>query len=308
MPSEASDSNTASKTATPKESPKAESSGLKETPKAEASELKEASQETTANKKLSPAGKRAMQGDYGPVTREPMRDVKTPGPSESQESKSLNSTRQAKSSEGQDPMLNNTKERQAALEGVKEQEGHWIKEQGRASERADMAHLENQGEQVADLNELETNFPLLDVSSNERFQSVKVKSVDAQPAETTVNNYRHDFEKLLDRQKAKKAAVALHEHSADLQAQEAWPSDLRKNASASHIADYIQEKGELAVPDDHVSVVQDNIRQMARDIPERYGLENSKDLDKDIESLVARIKPMGIASTEIGRLQAELRQ
>lgn len=186
----------------------------------------------------------------------------------------------------------------AARQGIEERAGHAIQEEGRAGERASMARLQNGGEIVDDLNRYQESFPLVDVSSDQRMQSIKVKSVDS-PADSKVyDRYRYDFEKLQDLDKSGKAADALQKYGAQL------PSELGANPSHDRLSAYIREKCELGVPDDHVDGVRQNIADMARRVPGRYALDaSSPTLEQDIQKLIERVQPIGIKSSEISRMR-----
>jgi hypothetical protein len=187
---------------------------------------------------------------------------------------------------------------QAAQEGVDEKGGHWIQEQGRAGERASLARLQAGGERVDDLNRHQQNFPLVDVSSDRRIESVKVKGVGENPDKALYDQYRYDFEKLQDPAQTDRAAEALQRTGAQL------PNELGSNPSHEQISRYIQDKGQLAVPDDHVQGVRDNIANMARQVPERYGLSaQSATLEQDIQRLAERVQPIGVTSDDIARMQ-----
>jgi len=192
---------------------------------------------------------------------------------------------------------------QAAREGVEEEEGHWIKEQGRAGERASMARLQAGGEKVTDLNgDHGKSFPLVDVSTDQRIESVKVKGVGEVPDDTLYDRYRYDLEKMQNPDRAAQAADALQKSGAEL------PAELGTNPSRDQISGYIQEKGQLAVPDDHVQGVRDNVSRMAHQVPERYGLDpDSATLEQDIQRLTDRIQPIGVTSDQIAKMQQQVR-
>ena len=185
----------------------------------------------------------------------------------------------------------------AARQGIQEKAGHVIQEEGRAGEKASMARLQNAGEKVDDLNRYQENFPLVDVSTDQRIQSIKVKSVGRPADDSVYDRYRYDFEKLRNAEQAGKAADTLQKHGARL------PTELGPNPSRERIASYIQQKGELAIPDDHVAGTRQNIVDMAHRVPGRYGLDaGSPTLEQDIQKLAERVQPIGITSSEIARM------
>lgn len=193
------------------------------------------------------------------------------------------------------------KVQQAARDGLAEESG-WTKQQGRAGERAAMVLLEARGEQVTDLNRYRKTFALADIATDQRIQSVKVKGVGKKADEALFDNYRRDMEKLLAPGNANQAATELLQTGAPL------PAALGKRPSHEQIARYIRQAGELAVPDDHVPGVRDNLERAARAVPDRYGLSASPaGLEHGIRTLRDRVQPIGVRSDYIDSIQREHR-
>lgn len=139
---------------------------------------------------------------------------------------------------------------------------------------------------------------MVDISTDQRIQSVKVKSVDKPADDRVYTLYRYDFEKLQDAGQASRAADALQKHKARL------PTELGPNPSHERIVTYIQKKGELAIPDDHVAGTRQNIADMARQVPGRYGLDaGSPTLEQDVRKLTERVQPIGVTTSEISRMR-----
>jgi hypothetical protein len=191
----------------------------------------------------------------------------------------------------------------------------WV---GPSGEAAAGATLRLKGHQVADVNKLRSNFPAIDISyagtgakgSMGGFASVKTYGLGTPgPASpSTLEAYAGDLKSMLKTGgpgyapvPAEKAAELLAKPANRklLQDLKAWPRDLRANASKESIAKYINEKGTLMVPDDHVDDLRKFVKQQAMRDPGAYELEPGPNLEADIERLQARIQGMGVTTDQL---------
>jgi hypothetical protein len=192
---------------------------------------------------------------------------------------------------------------------------------GAAGEAAAAAGLREAEHEVFDLNQLRidlervrSNFPLLDLSSKGPagspgvFASVKnyAMGTTGPLPKRTLRRYTRDIKSMLKTGgpglapvPAEKAGELMAANRAQVQAADAWPRDLPLDADARQIAGYINEKGVLVIPDDHVPQVRTFMREQALRDPGAYELENAPDLEAAIAGLQERVQPMGMTSGQL---------
>jgi hypothetical protein len=170
---------------------------------------------------------------------------------------------------------------------------------------------------VRNLNDIESNFPVVDLISPRWLGSVKTRGIlSTLPASALTDQLRSQYTSDLlniiagDKQaqgKLDKAADALFRNRRKLG--RAWPADL-KDTSRAVIRKYLQEKTILLVPDDHVQPLR---RTLGADLYRRLK-DNKKALEqlgiKDnqlatwVRSQIVRIQSMGPRSADF-RVMAE---
>lgn len=169
---------------------------------------------------------------------------------------------------------------------------------------------------IINLNSIAANFPVLDLTSPGGFISVKVKGVagklTGKALEDAIDSaYVNDFYNMLvgDHPRAKrkldKAAKLLFDNRRTLQNVRALPDDL-KDFTEKGIRKYIQEKGLLQIPDDHVQMVRRGLgKKLAarlknnKKILDSLGIKNDTQLAAYVNSHIDRIKSLPVKSTDL---------
>jgi hypothetical protein len=167
---------------------------------------------------------------------------------------------------------------------------------------------------VRNLNDIEPNFPVLDLISPRFVASVKTRGVlSTLPAsaltEQLSSQYVSDLLSIIDgEKKLDKAAEALLRSRKALG--RAWPTDLRAT-TVDGIANYIREKAILSVPSDHVQPLRRSLGQnLARRLQnnkkllDQLGIKNSRQLSAYVNKQIDRIHSMGPSSGDL-RVMAE---
>ena len=158
---------------------------------------------------------------------------------------------------------------------------------------------------VMDLNAVSPNFPQLDTVSRETVASVKAFSVDKPLGRSAMRRYDKELRALRTAvepgvpTKLGQAADVLAANRGQLQAAGAWPKGLAKNATPEQIAKFVNQRGVLAIPADHVEEVRKFVAAKARANPAAYGLTDGPGLEKGIERLTARVQSLGLTSEQI---------
>jgi hypothetical protein len=162
---------------------------------------------------------------------------------------------------------------------------------------------------VRNLNELATNFPLLDLSSSRWLASVKTRGVLSTLAQSALTKslrsaYTSDLLNIITGQsKLEDAAEKLLANRGILG--QAWPRDLRAT-TVDGVVKYIREKSVLLVPSDHVQLLrgtlgEDLYRRLAGDkrALDQLGITGPTDLSKYISRQVDRIQSIGLSSGDV---------
>jgi hypothetical protein len=167
---------------------------------------------------------------------------------------------------------------------------------------------------VRNLNDLEPNFPLLDLISPRFVASVKTRGVlSTLPAsaltEQLCSQYVSDLLSIIDGdKKLDKAADALLRNRRMLG--RAWPTDLRATTTDG-VSKYIREEAILPVPSDHVQPLRrsmgQNLYRRLQDnkkLLDQLGVKNNRQLSSYVNKQIDRIQSMGPSSSDF-RVMAE---
>jgi hypothetical protein len=147
------------------------------------------------------------------------------------------------------------------------------------------------------------NFPTYDISSSSEIASVKTHwdNTDA---------YISDFHRQLGWGRSYDQGLSPVQLDARniIQARDRGeipvPRDL-ENANLAQVTDYLNRQSVLRIPDDHVKEVRDKLETLVTDLPHNYHLPDNPSQEQ-IKSVLDRIRPMGLTSTEL-REMIELR-
>ena len=169
---------------------------------------------------------------------------------------------------------------------------------------------------IVNLNTIAANFPVLDITSPRGLISVKVKGVagklTGKALEEAINSaYVNDFFNMLigDHPRAKrkldKAAKFLLNNLQTLDRVRALPDDL-KDFTEAGIKKYIQEKGLLQIPHDHVTMVRRGLgKKLAariknnKKLSDSLGIKNDLQLATFVNSQIDRITSLGVKSSDL---------
>ena len=167
-----------------------------------------------------------------------------------------------------------------------------------------------------DLNAIKTDFPQLDSASRQTFASVKAfgvgKPLDDAVIKPVIKRYDRELQSLRTPEepgvptKLGQAVDLIATKRDSFQAAGAWPTGLAKDATPAQIAKFINQQGVLAIPSDHVKLVQNAVAASAHTNPEAYGLTKGPGLEKGIARLTARVQSLGLTSGEIADISKKV--
>jgi hypothetical protein len=178
-----------------------------------------------------------------------------------------------------------------------------------------MALCEAEGARAFNLNALTEgkNFPYVDLTTSEGITQVKAYGIDKGLSGSVLSSIDRDLRILIDPTNASsiseglraadKAGSQLVSNRVAIEAAGAWPRGLAGASTKEEVLQFIHGNATLAIPDDLVPSARNYVAEYARQVPERYGLQSSTDLDGDIARLVGRIQPIGLTSSEMRELE-----
>jgi hypothetical protein len=162
------------------------------------------------------------------------------------------------------------------------------------------------------LNEVQENFPQLDTVSRDTVASVKAYGVGKPLNANVISRYDRELRRLRTPveegipTKLGSAADLMAANRETIQAAGAWPKGLKRNATPEQIAKFVNEKGVLAIPADHVEKVREAVAAKARADPEAYGLTPGPGLDAGVKRLTERIQSLGLTTDEISAINKKV--
>ena len=195
--------------------------------------------------------------------------------------------------------------------------GYQNRLQGRLGEILALHSFSELEQNVTDLNlEIMTNMPGYDVKSGDDWVSVKTLSVASD--KPNLSSYRHHLDVLSEyaepAQRGKYEGQGLPLYAANTLTRASKngenAADLVSGRSAEELAETLQQRGCLALPDDHVkslqNYLQDNFREYVSDHPGRYSIDSSATEAKQeraiqvvVDDYCRRLRPLGFTSNEI---------